>query len=159
MRTRFLLIALSIFTIFAVSSCTKEYVYENTYVEELHPTVVYVNVNQDNWNYSAASDNNFFYATVKMPELTKDVLDKGLFKVYRVFEENKQMEMPYVRLNEYYAGVDADGYDVWGFYTETVDTEFEVGKMTIYYTASDFDYEIDETFVPVAMKFRFVMYK
>ncbi|MCQ2146294.1 MAG: hypothetical protein MJZ16_02130 [Bacteroidales bacterium] len=159
MRTRFLLFALSVLSLFAVSSCTKEYVYENTYVEELHPTVVKITVEQNNWNYSSIDNNNYFYATVQMPELTKEVLEKGLFKVYRVFDENKQMEMPYVRLNEYFAGTDDFGNDIWGFYTETVDTEFEVGKLTIYYTASDFDYEIDDQFVPVPMKFRFVMYK
>ncbi len=119
-------------------------------------TTVVVNVSRDAWVYSGMKDNNYFYATVDMPEITSAVFKKGLVKVYRAYDMNNenstQAELPYVRLNEYF-----DDSGAKGFYTETVDYEFGVGHMSIYYTASDFDYEQDEQFVPEAMQFRCVI--
>lgn len=166
MKSRFLIIALGLFA-FACTSCTKtiyeETTIEKTVYEELHPTVVLMDVPQKSWNYSAQDNNNYFYATIQMPEITEDVFDKGLIKVYRTFDFDKkdatQIEMPYIRHKEFFAGKDEEGYDIWGFYTETVDYEIQIGKITICYTTSDFDYEIDETFVPEVMSFRAVIYK
>lgn len=123
---------------------------------------VIVNVPQASWEYSNLDNNNYFSATVDVPEITEDVFDFGLVKMYRVYDFDKtsatQMEMPYIRLNEWCMGdVDADGYDDWAFYTETVDYEFGIGTLTIFYTASDFDYEIDESFIPETMQFRCVV--
>lgn len=117
---------------------------------------VLINVTQNTWVYSNVDNNNYFYATVNMPEITEDVFDYGIVKMYRVFNyeypDASQIELPYIRHNEYHVGGDN-----WAFYTETVDYEFGIGNMTIYYTASDFDYEIDQTFVPDAMQFRCVI--
>lgn len=151
MRTRFLLIVVAILSLCTFSSCTKEYYYE------MQPDVFMFTVNQNNWNYSNISNNNYFYATVNAPEITADVCERGLVKVYRIFEDNtgsSQVEMPYVHLNEFYV----ESADQWVFYTETVHYEFEQGKITVIYKASDFDYEIDETFIPENMKFRVVIY-
>ena len=49
-------------------------------------------------------------------------------------DHSSLMEMPYTRLNELVAN--GEKY----FYTETVDSEIRVGKIYIYYTASDFYY-------------------
>lgn len=124
--------------------------------------VVLINVTQASWSYSNANDNNYFYATVDVPELTGDAFDYGAVKMYRTFNYDKsdavQMEMPYIRLNEYNTGYrDESGKDIWGFYTETVDYEFGIGYIRIFYTASDFDYELNESFVPEAMQFRCVV--
>ena len=117
---------------------------------------VLIDVPRTSWEYSNIDYNNYFFATVDMPEITKTAFRKGLIKVYRVYDFDKdngaQIELPYVRLNEEYIGD-----DYWVFYTETVDYEFGVGTMTIYYTVSDFNYEIDESFVPEAMQFRCVI--
>lgn len=118
---------------------------------------VLINVPQSKWAYSGQDNNNYFYATVDMPEITSAVFDKGLVKMYRTYNFDKtnasQLEMPYVRPVEGYN----ESADEWYFYTETVDYEFGIGTMTICYTVSDFDYEIDEEFVPEAMQFRCVV--
>ena len=121
---------------------------------------VVINVPQTYWEYSDLDNNNFFYYTVDMPEITRDVADYGLVKMYRAYDictdKSVQVELPYVRHNEYpyYDNLDNE---YWGFYTETVDYEFGVGYLTICYTASDFDYELDETFWPEDMQFRCVV--
>lgn len=92
-----------------------------------------------------------------MPEITEDVFDFGLIKMYRVFDYDKpnamQQEMPFTRMKEFQKGTQ------WFFYTEVVDYDITIGGITIYYTVSDFDYELDETFIPEAMQFRcLIMY-
>lgn len=151
MKTRIVTVILAICAL-AFSSCTK-----NTIIEGPQMQTVLINVEKNMWKYSNIDNNNYFMATVKMPEITKDVYQTGLVKMYRVYDFNSsngsQMEMPYVRLNEQYI----PAANQWVFYTETVDYEYGVGQITIFYTASDFDYEIDETFVPDAMQFRCVV--
>lgn len=144
-----------LFTIAAIalfSSCTK------VVRETLDPQVVALNVPQDSWRYSYNDNNNYFFVEIDLPEMTDAAFRNGMIKMYRTFDFNSknatQMEMPYVRLNEFQYD---DGS--WGFYTETVDYEFKVGTVTIFYTASDFDYELNETFVPEAMSFRAVIYE
>lgn len=118
---------------------------------------ILVNVPENSWKYSFADNNNYFYATVDMPEITEDIFDKGLVKMYRVYNYDKtnasQIEMPYVRPQEW---TPDEGLS-WCFYTEVVDYEYFIGSMTIAYTASDFDYELDKSFVPEAMQFRCVI--
>ncbi|MCQ2347378.1 MAG: hypothetical protein MJZ92_05570 [Paludibacteraceae bacterium] len=118
---------------------------------------VIINVEQKNWGYSNTDNNNYFFATVDMPEITEKIFDGGIIKMYRVWNyETKdaiQTEMPYTRQYE----VLPDGSSAWYFYTEHIDYDFGIGKMTIYYSVSDFDYELDETFVPEAMQFRCVI--
>lgn len=131
---------------------------------------IIINVPQENWEYSLKDDNNYFVATVDMPEITKEVYIGSMIKMYRIFmddnripsdissldekylsENSSQIEMPYVRLNEWFFEPGSE----WLFYTETVDCEFRVGKLFIYYTASDFEYELDgHFFVPDPMLFR-----
>lgn len=120
---------------------------------------VLISVPQSHWQYSGLADNNFFYAEVEMPEINGTVFDKGVVKMYRAinfYESNaSQIELPYVRHKEYLAN-EEDG--TWGFYTETIDYEYQVGKIYVYYTASDFDYEIDGGyFCPEEMQFRCVI--
>lgn len=123
---------------------------------------VIINVPESSWEYSDVDNNNYFSATVDVPEITEDAFDYGLIKMYRVYDYGKstaaQVEMPYIRLKEWCPGdVDGDGYDDWYFYTEEVDYEIGIGGVTICYTASDFDYELDESFIPEAMQFRCVV--
>ena len=151
MKTRLFALLLAICSLGLVS-CEK-IVYE---YEELHPQTVVIDVPQNKWQYSYNEDNNYFYATVNMPEITKQAFESGLVKMYRLYDGKpaSQMELPYVRLNEIVFD-DGETY----FYTETVDYEFSVGSLTIYYTASDFDYELNEKFVPDPMSFRCVIYE
>lgn len=116
---------------------------------------VLINVPQSKWQYSNNADNNYFYATVQMPEITEAAFDEGMIKFYRVYNFDKsdaaQIELPYVRAKEEL--INGQMY----FYTEMVDAEFGIGNATIYYTANDFDYEINKTYVPEAMQFRCVI--
>ena len=117
-------------------------------------------INQNEWKYTNTNNNNFFYAEFKMEMITWDIYEHGNVMVYREYDQGKdnatQTPLPYVRAKEYLADEDTN---TWGFYTETVDYEFTKGKLTIFYTASDFDYEIDQSFVPEQMNFRvFIMF-
>lgn len=149
MKNRFAIILLAL-SAFVLSSCQQKIITE-------HPvSSVLITVKQGDWNYSYQDNNNYFYASVDMPEITGHVFDKGIVKMYRVYDfkgsNPSQVEMPYVRLKE-----TSIGGGNWAFYTETVDYEYTIGSLNIYYTASDFDYEIDETFVPETMQFRCVV--
>lgn len=134
--------------------------------------IVDIQVNTEHWKYSELDNNNYFVASISMPEITRDVYDNAVINVYREYETGttnaSQTVLPYVRHKEYsYQLVDEDGklvvdennYPVygWGFYTETVDYEYSQGSLSIFYTASDFDYELDLNFVPEPMHFRVVI--
>lgn len=146
-----ILILLSLAASMMLSSCTK--IIREEYREEIFvdPDIsnIIINVRQSDWAYSDIDNNNYFYANVKIPEINKDVLMGSLVKMYRVYDKNVHAELPYVRPVEY----QIKGDD-WGFYTETVDYEFGEGYVTIFYTVSDFEYEIDPSIIPDAMKFR-----
>lgn len=123
---------------------------------------ILINVNQNAWNYTKFNDNNYFYATVDVPEINERIFDNGVVKMYRTFNYDKdnatQVEMPYTLQSEYNTGYqDEEGKDIWGFYTELVSYEYGIGTVTIYYTVSDFDYELNTKFVPDPMQFRLVV--
>ncbi|MCQ2182199.1 MAG: collagen-like protein [Bacteroidales bacterium] len=114
--------------------------------------IVIINVPQEAWEYSYYADNNYFVATIDVPELTEDAFDYGFINCYRTYDYDtmlaSQVALPYVRLLE-----EVDGDNVY-FYTETIDYEYGIGWVKIYYTLSDFFYEVDETLMPDAMQFR-----
>lgn len=116
---------------------------------------VKINVAENAWQYSGVADNNYFFATVQMPEINAAVFKQGLVKMYRVYDWDKdnaaQTELPFVRLNEL---ENTDGE--WIFFTETIDYQFEPGQVTIFYTTSDFNYEL-VSFNPGPMAFRCVV--
>lgn len=119
--------------------------------------VVSIPVAQNNWAYSGENSNNYFYAKINVPEITKFVFDWGLVNVYRTWNVNGtevKQQLPFVRHQEY--PIDQLGSQ-WGFFTETVDYDYSVGELYIYYRASDFDYELNTTFVPDAMDFKMVI--
>ena len=115
--------------------------------------VVYINVDQAAWKFSGLNDNNYFTATVSVPELTEEIFDGGIIKMYRTFDyesvDATQIEMPYVRLKELYE----EGYPDPIRYTEVLDYDFGIERINIYFTVSDFYYDIK----PEAMTFRCVL--
>ena len=121
--------------------------------------VIDIQINQNEWQYSNQDNNNYFYGVINVPELTWNIYNNGIVKVYREYNTGtnnaSQIELPYVKLNE--VAVTDNGNTQWVFYTETVDYEFTQGSVTIFYTASDFDYELNTTFVPEQMHFRLIM--
>lgn len=119
-----------------------------------------VQVNANEWSYSNAEDNNYFYAVINMPEITWDIYEHANVMVYREWDQGTsnavQSPLPYVRHKEY---LHDETTGTWGFYTETVDYEYTFGKLTIFYTASDFEYEVNTSITPEQMNFRvFIMY-
>ena len=115
--------------------------------------IVYLNVDQAAWKYSGMFDNNYFVAQVKVPELTEDIFDGGIIKMYRTYDYDTrdaiQIEMPYVRPREFYEEGNPEPFR----YTEVVDYDFGIGYINIYFTVSDFYYEVK----PEAMTFRCVL--
>lgn len=130
--------------------------------------VIELDVTNRTWGYSETSDNNYFIASYDMPEITKDIYENGVVQVYRRLYDDKgnetsQQLLPMTRHNEYFITdnkvIDGKTYTntTAGFYTETVDYEYGIGFLNIFYTASDFDYEVDTQFVPDNMNFRVVI--
>ncbi len=117
--------------------------------------IIDLQVNQNEWKYSGYENNNFFVASFAMPEITANIYNNGLVQVYREYNtgtpDARQILLPQTRHNEVLVN------NTWVFYTETVDYEYGVGTLSIFYTASDFDYEINQTFVPEGMHFRAVL--
>ena len=117
--------------------------------------IVNIDVPVDSWAYSDPYDqysNNFFYATVHIPELTENILNEGAYVMYFVLPNNGGlMPMPYVHVYEFPT------------YTETLDCRFEYdqvehcGVVTFTDMMSDFAYETDPTIYPGDMKFRLVI--
>lgn len=116
-------------------------------------SVVYINVDQAAWKFSGLNDNNYFMATVSVPELTEDIFDGGIIKLYRTFDyespEATQIEMPYVRVKEEFE----EGYPDPIRYTEVLDYDFGIKRINIYFTVSDFYYNVK----PESMTFRCVL--
>lgn len=138
--------ALALGLIFA-SSCTKRYyITEEYYGSDLQIKNVEFTVSLNQWEYSDDDNNNYYVASVNMPEITKDVLRKGVVKMYRCYDWNTpkaaMAEMPFTRHYEY----ESEGE--WFFYTETIDYEASEGKIEIFYTLNDFAYELDGEIVP-----------
>lgn len=116
--------------------------------------IVFINVDTKDWDCTSDKDNNYYFATVDMPEITKEVFEGGIIKMYRVFDYDTsypvQVEMPFTRHREEKVGPKEDDYVSW---TETLDYEFGVGGMTIFFTTSDFYYDKQ----PESMRFRCVV--
>ena len=122
--------------------------------------IVDLSVSGNQWQYSGYDNNNYFMGTFDMPEITQDIYDNGLVQVYREYDTGTanavQLLLPNTRHKEY-SYTDTEGNTQWGFYSETTDYEYGVGKLNVFFTASDFDYEIDTSFVPEDMRFRVVI--
>lgn len=92
------------------------------------------------WKYSGYTDNNFFVATINVPEITEEVFDFGMVNLYRTYnfdsQDASQIALPSNRLCE-----DLTDPSNPVFYTEQVDFEYGIGWIKIYFTVSDFVYE------------------
>ncbi len=112
------------------------------------------------WTYSGDLSNNYFYADFNVPEITQTVYDLGMVQCYVEYnsgtEGRTQQLLPYTRHNEIEVA-QTDSTTQWLFYTETIDYDYGIGTVRVYYTQSDFNYELDTAFVPSAMRFRLVL--
>lgn len=130
--SKYLLILLSA-GLLLLSGCTREYITEeyNTYVG-LDMKLIDFQVKPNNWTACdveyGADDQGYFKAELLVPEITQNVVDKGLVLVYRLFEDSVWTPLPAMRTTK-----DADN----NIFTTYTDFEWEKGKVTIFYTASD----------------------
>lgn len=119
--------------------------------------IIDLEVRKYQWQYSNLQNNNYFVAEFDMPEITKYIYDNGMVQVYREYNTDTsdaiQLLLPSTRHIEYDYEVEDDDNLHWGFYTETIDYEYGVGLLNVYFTASDFAYELDDTIYPEDMHF------
>lgn len=135
-----------------------------TYVEQDGTTLktVKVSVKANEWSYTqqGTSDqfnNNYFYAVVKMPEITKEVFDRGEVKAYVVYDRKdydyaRKHLLPYVLHKE-----ETDESGNWLYFTETIDFTYGIGWAEFNFRASDFAYEDNVNINPPAMEFDIVI--
>ena len=142
----------------ALASC--DYHYTTTVVGSTQK-IVDVTVKAADWQYTNFSNttpfaNNYFYATVNVPEITENVFDNGQVHAYIVYDRKSKDAMqhllPYVR---HYEEMLADS--TWSYYTETVDCTYGIGWIEFNYRASDFAYEDNVKINPNEMDFRVVI--
>ena len=103
-------------------------------------TIINQTVTYNDWQ----QDGNALSVNIAVPELTKEIYDGGMMKVFLVFE-NYMNELPCTRYRSYKIQ-DSDGNDVLdgnnnptlGYYSQTIDVDFMVGAIKIYITNSDF---------------------
>lgn len=131
-----LLLLLSILVLFA--SCERT-VYIDRPVDRPVPAnkkIIDIKVTSSDWRYSNQSDNNFYFAEISVPEITKNVYDNGIVSMYIEYANSDGSmslgAMPSVRHKE------ENKNGVWHQYTETIDFEYSVGKVVVYLTYSDF---------------------
>lgn len=112
----------------------------------------YTNYTQDGMPYA----NNYFYAVVDMPEITRSVFEQGEVKAYIVYDYNSANAskhiLPYVRHYE-----EINDLGDWHYYTETVDCSYGPGWVEFNYRSDDFIYEDDVTINPNGMHFTIVI--
>jgi len=118
------------------SGCTKEYVTKEyvTNVTGLDMTLIDFKVKASNWNYrdipKGNDDEGFYEAILEVPQITKEVVDKGMVMVNRSQEAvwtplpSMFTEKTFVNENPYY-------------FTTYVDFEWQQGQVNIFVTASD----------------------
>lgn len=118
--------------------------------------VINMTVYKNDWKYTNFAnkyDNNYYYCTKNLSQLTSFVAKSGNVQVYVVLDKGgkneRQQVLPYVRHYEEHNG--------GKFYTETVDCSFGTGWVEFALRQSDFAYEDDYTNVPETMHFRVVL--
>lgn len=115
------------------TGCTKEYYTEQyTIVEGLDMTLIDFNVRSNDWSVwnveNGNDDEGYFQATLAVPEITKDVVEKGVVIVHRRYEDGVSTPLPAMRTEKTEDGL---------YYTTFVDYEWAQGVINIFVTATD----------------------
>ncbi len=154
MKTKWFYLGLLVFAI-GMSSCSH---CDCDHSEGMRKIILDLQVDANEWQYSNAADNNYYYATFTIPDLNAEKYNNGQISVYREYDSGTvnatQTLLPAVRHKEY---VSDEATNTLSFYTETIDYEYGIGTLTIFYTLSDFEYEEDAKYAPGAMHFRLMM--
>ena len=103
-----------------------------------------VRIEANEWKF----EDSYYYAEFKMPEINKNVFDRGEVKAY-LLRNGHDYNTAYKNILPYVLHLEKDGF----LFTETLDFEYGVYWARIYYTISDFVYET----APPAMDFDIVI--
>lgn len=103
-----------------------------------------VRVEAREWQFG----DGYYYVEFNMPEIDKDVFDRGEVKAYLI-RNGHDYNTAYKNILPYVLHLEKDGF----LFTETLDFEYGVRWARIYYTISDFVYET----TPPAMDFDIVI--
>ena len=145
------------FALLLMTSCGNTYIYDGAQMRTIN-----VHIDADEWQYTQQGDydqfnNNYFYAFVNMPEITREAFDAGEVKAYVVQDRGsytyaRKHLLPYVLHAE-----EKNVYGEWVFYTQTIDFTYGIGWAEFNFRMSDFAYEEDVTINPPAMEFDIVI--
>lgn len=144
-------VLISLLVLFTLASCGNTY-----YVDGAKLETVPLRIDAHEWQYSNQDNNNYFFADFsEMYEINREVFDKGEVKVYLVTNKStasaQKNPLPYSLHAEEYNGRE------WIFYTQTIDYAFGINWLRIYFSMSDFEYEVNESINPPAMDFDVVI--
>lgn len=107
--------------------------------------IVDIDIPYNSWNAYTDQNGSLFYAAdIYVPEITSFVYTDGFVLCY-CMDGDTQMPLPYVRHN-----CDNQG-NIW---TTTLDYEYNIGVLHVYYTNNDFNYMDGE---PNATRLRLVL--
>lgn len=124
----------------ALTSCTKEYVTkeyitEQTIIQGMDMDLIDFQVKSQNWQVWEVEygnpDEGYFEAVLEVPEITKEIVEKGVVHVYRKYSD--QDTPVYTPLPAMRTEKTAEGL----YYTTFVDYEWKQGYVSIFVTASD----------------------
>lgn len=123
------------------SGCTKEYVTHEHITQQvigMDMSLIDFEVQSKNWSQREISNGNddegFFEAVLEVPEITKEVLEKGLVLVYERLEGGeKPVWTPLPAMYTDRVIIDDAPYN----YTTFTDFEYQLGQVNIYVTTTD----------------------
>ena len=112
-------------------------------VNETNWRIIDIQVNSSDWKYSNKADNNFYYASIKVPALNSFIYNSGLVFMYVEYRADDgsyyQAILPSVR---HYEEINGGNHFYW---TTTIDYDYYIGGVTVYVTNSDFFNQIPES--------------
>ncbi len=122
------------------SGCTKEYVTkqyvtEQKIIQGMDMSLIDFEVESKNWTQllveNLNDDEGYFEAILEVPEITDEVIKKGLVLVYECLEEGIWTPLPAQRTER--TTVDGNPFN----YTTFTDFEYQKGQVNVFVTTTD----------------------
>lgn len=122
------------------SSCTKEYVTkqyvtEQKIIQGMDMSLIDFEVKSEHWTQrhmdNLNDDEGYYEAILQVPEITDEVIKKGLVLVYERLEEGIWTPLPAQRTER--ATVDGNPFN----YTTFTDFEYQKGQVNVFVTTTD----------------------
>lgn len=114
---------------------TKQYVTEQKIVQGMDMSLIDFEVKSENWTQrymdNLNDDEGYYEAVLQVPEITEEVIKKGLVLVYERLEEGIWTPLPAQRTER--ATVDGNPFN----YTTFTDFEYQKGQVNVYVTTTD----------------------